>query len=211
MQHQHSITFILSGHYRLDDLKNTKNDIILNIADHKEVGFLSKAETEKLILEPVKEFAIEYQQGIIDEIFKTTNGHPFFVQQICNNCIEKLNEHAGKYYISDKLLKEAIDFSIDPGSITVLQELWRSAGIHGQAVLKHLSQKINQNIEWVDLNILVDKNLVNKGGKGDICTIIEQLEKRQLVITKNTNDDLKLKFAIDLMRRFIIKHKLRNT
>jgi hypothetical protein len=209
MQHQNSITYILAGHYKLSEFKNAEIAVILNIADHMEVGFLSKLDTTKLITEPVKLFAIEYPQDFIEKIYMATNGHPFFVQQICNNCIEILNERREYYQMGEEVLQEAIDKSIDPGSVSVLNKLWDSSNKLEKKILKIISEKVSQGSVWLNVEEIKNEIITKEFEENEVYSAIERLNKKQLIhfdIIAN-----RVKFAFDLFRLYILKHKHRTT
>lgn len=50
---------------------------------YKVIDSLTEEQSRKAIEEPVKKFAVRYDDEAINEIIKLTKGYPFFIQQIC--------------------------------------------------------------------------------------------------------------------------------
>jgi hypothetical protein len=65
---------------------------MFNIAQPKEISFLSKEDAIALITQPVRGF-VRYDRKAVDSILRLTAGQPFFTQAICLHIIEDLNDN----------------------------------------------------------------------------------------------------------------------
>lgn len=50
---------------------------------YKEIGSLSKEQSEAAIRVPAGKFDVHYTDEAIDRIVEITKGYPFFIQQLC--------------------------------------------------------------------------------------------------------------------------------
>ena len=50
---------------------------------YKEIGSLSKEQSEAAIRVPAEKFDVQYTDEAIDRIVENTKGYPFFIQQLC--------------------------------------------------------------------------------------------------------------------------------
>jgi GAF domain-containing protein len=91
MQHKDMI-FILAGRHTLDDMDPEFKTRFLSVTIKTKVGFLSEMECRQLIIEPVQPYAITYSEDAIRRIYRLTGGQPYFVQQLCWNCVDLFNE-----------------------------------------------------------------------------------------------------------------------
>ncbi len=90
MQHRRQLAFILTGTNQLiEDYWST----IFHVGISREVRSLSRAETEKLVREPVRPL-VHYDELAVDRIWQATHGHPYFTQLICHRLISALNLEA---------------------------------------------------------------------------------------------------------------------
>jgi len=97
MQHERPVDFIFSGTHKLEDLAAEYWSILFNIATYKQISFLERAEVERLIVEPVAPFGMEYDPLAIRHIHGVTAGHPFLTQLVCHEMVAYHNESERSY------------------------------------------------------------------------------------------------------------------
>lgn len=82
------------------------------------VGALSFTEAQAAIVQPAKEFNVEYEQAAIEKIFEITEGYPYFIQELCRIVWDSIEQ--GTVTISS--VNEAIPVfqqSLDDGFFSV--------------------------------------------------------------------------------------------
>ena len=87
MQHRSRIALILGGTNRLVDDFWT---LLYNAAESRELGPLSKSQTERLIREPVQP-QINFDDLVVERIWRLTGGHPYLTQLVCNRLLAEIN------------------------------------------------------------------------------------------------------------------------
>lgn len=135
MQHRSRLTFILAG---TNQLVEDYWSIIFHVGISREIGPLSREETENLIREPVSPM-IQYDDLAVDRIWLATRGHPYFSQLICHRLISATNlegRHAKMVTIAD--VRETISHIVAEDD-SHLQHLWNESSRAEQLVMTALA------------------------------------------------------------------------
>ena len=85
------VSFCFTGSSGLADSGSVGWRRLISKGEAREITFLSKTDTLRLIQSPV-EGRVLYGEGVVDEIYDLTFGHPFYTQVICTNVVDYLNE-----------------------------------------------------------------------------------------------------------------------
>lgn len=78
----HRMTLIISLGSKLEELE-AEYSVLFNQAIYRRITFLDQADTRALITQPVVQH-YGYSDRAIDLIYRSTSGHPFYVQHICH-------------------------------------------------------------------------------------------------------------------------------
>jgi GAF domain-containing protein len=124
IQHESWMVLILVGRSRLEEVPDVHQLMFFNVFMHKEVGFLNKEDSTDLICNPVKKYSVKYLPEVIDSIFELTSGYPFFIQQICRDCIDLLNKKERDRDVTLDILEEALEMGTVLNHNDILQMLW---------------------------------------------------------------------------------------
>ena len=90
IQHRLKFKVMLSGSHTLEGFHRWSSYLINVQVIH--VGYLSTAEARQLVLAPVQGFALRYEPEAVNEIVRTTRGHPFLLQLLCAEVVACKNE-----------------------------------------------------------------------------------------------------------------------
>ena len=206
MQHQPSVAFILAGRHTLDEMTSQYRNIVFNVALHKEVGFLSYQEAERLIRTPVEQSAVTYDDGVVERIQRLTGGHPYFIQQLCHTCIDLINQQMKEYRVTHDHLNSALEAALQNN--TILSYLWEAeVNENERRVLKslaHLSKEENNWITVADISIRSDLDEIKTNSS------LKKLCTQQLIIGDTQQDPTphKFRFRIDLLRLWVMRQTL---
>lgn len=200
MQHRSSVGFILAGRHRLDEMTTTYRNLIFNVAQHQEVGFLDRSESERLIRDPVKQSAVTYDDQVVEKILALTGGHPYFIQQLCFNCIDHLNQRKRGYQVTQELLNRAIEDALTHNAL--LDNLWeKEIAPNDQYVLTALAG-LSDGETWVTaLDLALRAGLEPE----DVLRSLEKLETSRLIRYKQSlqGTDTMVQYRIDLLRLWV--------
>jgi hypothetical protein len=112
MQHVDGLGFIFVGTHRLEALSSDYWSIFFNIALYKHVSFLSDVAAQALIVEPVAEHGLRYDDLAVDKVLRVTAGHAYFLQLTCHALVNHANrERRGYLTIQDvnDILEEMVE------------------------------------------------------------------------------------------------------
>jgi GAF domain-containing protein len=207
MQHQRAVTFILAGHYRLEEMVHEYSDRVFDVALHKEVGFLQEDAARRLIGEPVKAFGVTYADEVISRILKLSGGHPYFIQQLCHNCINILNQLRTGYDVTSTHLHQALEEALETGSDLTLQNLWRDTNKDGQQILGLLARLATDERPGVAASELLRQSEQIGMSMDDISRSLEKLEAQQLIVRERSAEreqDI-CRYNVDLLRIWVMR------
>lgn len=83
---------IFAGLHTLDEMGRDYRAAFFGQAEALRVSFLTYDETLRLITQPHPDFALEYDDSLIDEIYRLTHGQPYLVQRICWELVNRWND-----------------------------------------------------------------------------------------------------------------------
>jgi hypothetical protein len=90
IQHRPRFKVLLSGSHTLDEFQRWSSYLINVQLVH--IGYLSQAETQQLVEQPVQDFALRYEAAAGQRVWDLTAGHPFLVQLLCAEIVALKNE-----------------------------------------------------------------------------------------------------------------------
>jgi uncharacterized protein len=146
------------------------------------VKFLRQAEAFQLITQPVPDYPIEriFGGGVVDEIIRVTNCHPFLVQAICSNLIDNLNaDNRNRAEIQDVVV--AVDQVLDVWWDGYFQDLWNRTDHEQRNCLIALNKLGKSNLQQI-----AQQSNLNKGVARDTLPTVrhtlQNLIRRDLVL-----------------------------
>ncbi len=209
-----SILSLLSGYIeRYSNLNyifaGTKNFIenpiwqpLFNKSVSIKVSFLKKKDAILLITKPVKPYFI-YEDGVVEKIYRLTNGHPFYTQAICMYIVDYVSDEGKKrfnFFDLFKVLQEIID-----NPLPEMVYFWGNLSFREKFLLSLISEILEKDSEVVDNKILwnyiVEKGYPEKIGKDEINLIFEELYFKD-ILNKFTDG---YNFKMDFFRMWIKK------
>ena len=115
MQHSDGLGFVFVGTHRLEEMSSDYWSILFNIALYRQIGFLDKAATMKVIQEPVAPNII-YDDLALDKIWRVTAGHPYFLQLVCYTLVKRANT-LGTGYVTISDVNAALEEMLRLGEV----------------------------------------------------------------------------------------------
>lgn len=102
---------------------------------------LGLEDAKRLVVEPSQDLHLVMLSEAVNEMFRITHGHPYFLQLICSEVIEEVNRRQTNYVTYD-LVQDVIKKVVEPGQETEdnLRYLWETASPLGQLILALLSR-----------------------------------------------------------------------
>jgi AAA+ ATPase superfamily predicted ATPase len=142
MQHGGDLGFVFVGTHRLEALSSDYWSIFFNIALYKHVTFLDEGAARKLIVKPVAERGLRYDELAVDKILRMTAGHPYFLQLICHALVVHANRER-RGYLTIRDVNEVLEEMLELGEAH-FAFLWEQSGPGERLVLASLTRLLRQ-------------------------------------------------------------------
>lgn len=200
LESERKISFLFTGSKKLDERKSPYWNILFAKSLYRNVSFLSKNDSIRLITEPVKD-RVTYDGEVIEKIYRLTAGQPFYTQVCCQNIVDHLNEkQRNNVAIND--LDEIVDEILE-NPLPQMIYFWNSLTNEKKLILSLLSEMLENS------DSLIPAEKMHKfSGKREfginltlktISTTLETLYHQHLL--KKTEEGYC--FHMDLFRRWI--------
>jgi ligand-binding sensor domain-containing protein/AAA+ ATPase superfamily predicted ATPase len=201
MDNKERLALIFTGSRRLEERDRKYWRELLRRSLFRKVGFLSEKDTIRLITEPVRGRAV-YGRGVMDVIYRLTSGQPFYIQVICQNVVDYMNEHSQNWLtVADlgQVITEIVD-----NPLPQMIYSWDALSDDEKLVLSLLGEALTDGIAYAtagELRASVRENdyPVNLS-ENTIRLTLEEMFRREL-LEKNPADGFRIK--IDLLRLWI--------
>jgi outer membrane protein assembly factor BamB/AAA+ ATPase superfamily predicted ATPase len=205
MQHSRNLAFLFAGTHRLEDLTADYWSILFNIALYRRVGTLDAEAARRLIVEPVQDYGLVYDDLAVDKMLRVTGGHPYFLQLLCYALVNLHNRERRNYLTIE-------DVSCTLAEIVGLGEaqlafLWSESTPQERAVLLALTRLLSAGepgTQGAIVEVLEEFGLrVSRAG---IAEAIGQMLRRE-ILQRAEQGANRYEFTLDLMRLWLEESK----
>lgn len=202
MQHEPRVDFVFSGTHKLEELGAEYWSILFNIAAYKRITFLAPEHVQRLIVEPVAPYGLEYDPLALQRIVQVTAGHPYFTQVVCHELVAYHNE-TQRNYLTTACVDKALEQILERGEAH-FKYIWTGATPDEQRVLLALTDLL-PDTESTVTPTQVAAELERKGqalAQDALLDALTHLCARDILTRAGPQSTL-YRFKIDLIRRWI--------
>lgn len=159
------------------------------------IGYLGELDARQLITDPVDQFPLAYDEEAIDRITEVTNAHPYLMQSVCHNLVNRLNDPLNR---SNRATAEDVD--------AVLEKTLESSGYYFDDYVWG----------WSDQDERLALALIAEAGDQANFAVIEKhlgreaalvatqnLVSRDIIVERTERDTLVFRFRIPLSRMWV--------
>lgn len=146
-----SFSYVLTGSTRLEDRRTPYWRHLIGKSLCRKISFLTRADTLRLILEPLKG-QVFYEEGVPERIWRLTAGQPFYTQAVCMNVVDHLNEISRNLVGAAELA--AVTDQILENPLPQMLYFWESFEYPEKLVLSLLAEALKDAEDWVDVPAL---------------------------------------------------------
>lgn len=176
------IVGVIAGTSQLDKLPvDLDSSPLFNIFIRLTLRPLSREDTETLIREPSKQVSVNYEPDALNRIYELSGGIPFYIQAICNQLIESVNQES-----QDRISVEDVN--------KIVPEIFERFSTVFQDSLHQLDDK-----ERAILSMITSSKSLQDVRKKDI----QKLENRQLIVEENGS----YRFVSELFKEWFKRNK----
>ena len=153
------LTFIFTGTYQLLEMMSTYMYDLAKICFPLMINFLDDTSARQLVTEPVKGNEnepnngwLEYDSRVVDRIVTYTNRHPYLIQCLCMQVVNRMNilKYPRVNLVDiDTIIHDIIFVSANE---TVMLNLWNDLGVPQQKVLSAIAAQTNSSKDGVEVS-----------------------------------------------------------
>jgi len=199
------ISFFFTGSMGLSEREEGSWRLLIGKAQERTIGFLERPDALRLITQPV-EGQVFYDEGVVDEIYRLTCGHPFYTQCICSSAVDHLNSWE-RNELSMTDLEEIVRTLLDDPPASILYT-WGDLTREEQITLSLLSEYGDGEPAYVAAETLMEAIEENKYPLPDISLEVlhiqmESLYQREQRDMLDRDAEGTYAFRVDLFRRWV--------
>jgi len=214
MQNNPSIVFLIAGSYGLQAMTQDDRYPLFHSAKCRSIDFLTYDDTIELVRGPVSSI-VRYDDLAVDEIWRATQGHPYFVQYLCQDIISSMNRRAQSNDISAREVRSAINSLINADS-QAFAHLWNPCTPFEQDILVAVAGLLEGQDQSVDLSQVVRHmrklNLV--APEQEVSRALEHLVNRNILrhnyFPSSSSAQRQYSYSFDLLRLWIARKQAPN-
>jgi len=175
IQNHPRLALLFSGVQHFSDMGDNWAGYFVNVQTLK-VSFLHYTEAQQLITQPIPQFPAQeiFGEGVVEEIIRATNCHPFLIQAVCSALLDALNaEKRTRAELQD--VENAANRVLKNWGETYFLDLWNRTSIEqrrclvvlnelGDADFASIQQQtdLEERIVYLTLEKLLDRDLILK-------------------------------------------------
>ncbi len=204
MQHERPVDFVFSGTHKLEELAGEYWSILFNIATYKQISFLERSEVERLVVDPVSPYGMEYDPLAVEHIYAVTAGHPFLTQLVCHELVAYHNE-TERSYITVADVDVVLERIAERGEAH-FKYVWAEADPAQRACLLALAELLahTDGAPVEDVLALSERRGRPIDGETGVRAMV-RLETRDVLVRTAPGSD-RFRFRVDLVRRYIVRN-----
>lgn len=194
------ISFIFTGSSQIEQRKGSIWQVLFGKSLFRNVSFLSRPDTERLILEPI-DGSITYDPEALNLIYTLTYGQPFYTQVVCQNIVDYVNQKQKTHIQLEDL--EVVISEILENPLPQMIYFWNSLQDDKKLILSLMAEVIDKPEERTTSEHIIKESKRRKFGLDltvkEINTTLEALFHSNYVSKSQQG----FSFQLDLFRRWI--------
>jgi len=199
-----SFFLVFTGSLNLEERKGEYARIFLQRSIFERITFLKEPAAISLITEPVRG-RVEYDEGVVEAIYRLTAGQPFYTQAVCQNVVDQLNERQ-----TTRPTREILDTVVD-GIVTSpfpqMLFMWDGLERDEKLTLSLLAEVLSDETGFrraADLaKLIAGKRYPLDLGAARLSTALANLVTKEMLEDDQNVSERGYRFRIDLWRLWI--------
>jgi hypothetical protein len=174
---------LLSGSHTPTDLPPLWSDYFINVRTLK-IGHLKEDEARELIVRPIEDFPLIYDEDAVEHILKVTGCQPYLVQITCRDLVDILNEQ-NRTHATRADAEHAFASVLTTGA-RYFDELWRG--------------RDTDDTQRAVMRAIALRQDVRRSGDAEAVNVALNRLVRRDILTKTANG---YRFRVELVQRWI--------
>ena len=139
IQHQTQLALLFAGVQTLDELGPAWSSYFINVKPLT-IGYLTPDQAEAVIRQPdtTVDFALQYEDQVVEALIEHTQGHPYLLQLVCSSIVDEANAQK-QVQVDAAILEAALPRALEQGE-PYFRNVWdEMAGETGQSLLYQIA------------------------------------------------------------------------
>ena len=204
IQHRECLLFIFTGTHRLEEMGRDYWSIFFNITLYRKISFLSRAEAERLVREPVAG-ALSIDDLAVEKMIALTRAHPYFLQLLCWALVNHANANR-RNYVTLNDVNDVLQEIILTGE-PYFAYIWQQANSIERLALAGLAHTLQAGKHWARPEDILDTLAAGgdmRTGRADLLETLDRLVQREVLETASEGA-LRYRFQVDLLRHWMAR------
>jgi hypothetical protein len=192
-------TLLFAGLHTLEQMTREYWNPFFQSVQTVRVGYLSELDARQLIIDPVAQFPLSYDEEAIDRIVAVTNSHPYLMQNVCHNLVNRLNDplhRSNRAKVED--VEAVLEKTLETGGYYFDDYVWNWSSADERVALSLLAEAG----EWAGF-AMVERHL----GREAALDATRSLVARSILKERTDRNELVFRFQIPLSRMWAQKMK----
>ena len=202
------LSLIFTGSQHLEQQSTNYWYTLIGKSLYRRISFLSERHALRLITEPVREQVV-YPRGIPKSIVRLTAGQPFYIQVICQNLVDRLNE-SRRNRVRKGDLELVVQELVDNPPPQMLY-CWDGLNMEQQNVLSLLGEVLENSSRYASgemlMNFAQEQKLNFEMEIPNLEGVLDELFVREILERERVGGDgdgiYEYRFHVDLFRLWV--------
>jgi AAA ATPase domain len=192
-------TLLFAGLHTLEQMTREYWNPFFQSVQTVRIGYLSDSDARRLIIDPIDLFPLSYDEEAIDRIVAVTNSHPYLMQNVCHNLVNRLNDpfqRSNRAKVED--VEAVLEKTLETSGYYFDDYVWNWSSADERVTLALLAEAG----EWAGF-ALVEIHL----GRDAALDATRNLVARSILEERSERGELVFRFQIPLSRMWVEKTK----
>jgi hypothetical protein len=200
MQNMDNLAFIFAGSSDFGRRQRKEWALVFNMAQPREVSFLTRENALALITEPVKDY-MRYEKEAVERVLRLAAGHPFFTQAMCFQIIENMNDKQ-QNRVTMEYVDEACNELVENAPFH-LAFIWGELTPEEKVMVALLAEVLPDGLAYASADDIISKQSYYEleYDQATVNKSLARLAEEHLVEAKPRSEEHR--FRMDLIRAWI--------
>jgi hypothetical protein len=192
-------TLLFAGLHTLEQMTREYWNPFFQSVQTVRIGYLSELDARQLIIDPIDQFPLSYDEEAIARIVAMTNSHPYLIQNVCHNMVNRLNDpfrRSNRAKVED--VEAVLEKTLETSGYYFDDYVWNWSSPDERVALSLLAEAG----EWAGF-AMVEKHL----GREAALDATRSLVARSILKERTDQNELVFRFQIPLSRMWAQKMK----
>ncbi len=197
-----NLMVLFAGTHQLHELNPDYWSAFFNVAHHRRLTFLQPEEARLLILQPVAPH-LHYDDLALDQMFRLTGGHPYFLQLLCHVVVNEANREE-RTYVTLAHIHRALEGVFDLATSHLLY-LWSGVAAEQKPLLVSAARVAQDGASFYSGDLAAGRtDQATQLTPQQVTTVLQHFVAQE-ILQPLPHSEGRYRFTLDLLRRWIAR------